>query len=60
VDYATILERRPRLDLRPEDLDEQLRRLAHAREHCDLYLDTTRLDAAEVQARVLAFLADYR
>jgi energy-coupling factor transporter ATP-binding protein EcfA2 len=60
VDYSTILKRRPGLNLRPQDLDEQLRRLAHAREHCDLYLDTTDLSPAEVQERVLAFLAECR
>ena len=38
-------------------LDEQHRRLRHAREHCDLYLDTDHLTEEEVLARVLAFLS---
>jgi thymidylate kinase len=57
VDHATMSQRRPWLQLRPEDVAEQARRLAHAREHCDLYIDTSRLTAGEVEARVLDFLA---
>lgn len=38
-------------------LDEQHRRLQHAREHCDLYLVTDGLEADEVQARVVDFLS---
>jgi hypothetical protein len=58
VAYGTILKRRPRLDIEPEDVAEQLRRLTHARAHCDLYLDTTHLSPAQVQERVLAFLSN--
>ncbi len=37
-------------------LDEEHRRLRHARAHCDLYLPTDGLTPDEVLARVLAFL----
>lgn len=30
------------------DYDEQLRRLRHAREHCDLFFDTDQRDTAEI------------
>ncbi len=36
--------------------EEREVRLAHARQHCDLYVDTSDLSAEEVLARVLAFL----
>lgn len=38
-------------------LDEQHRRLRHARVHCDLYLPTGDLSEDEVLATVLTFLA---
>ena len=56
VDYAAAKRRRPTINWGPERLEEQARRLAHAREHCDLYLDTSALTVGEVRARVLAFL----
>ncbi|MGC9522182.1 MAG: hypothetical protein ACP5HG_09940 [Anaerolineae bacterium] len=34
-------------------------RLAHARQHCDLYIDTTELTPREVYARARAFLERY-
>ncbi len=37
--------------------EEQHRRLAHAREHADLYLDSSGLTAAEVAERIAAFVA---
>lgn len=37
-------------------VEEREERLAHAREHCDYYVDTTDLTPDEVAARVLAFL----
>jgi nicotinamide riboside kinase len=40
----------------PERIADENERLAHARAHADLYLDTDPLTAAEVQQRVLAFL----
>ncbi len=39
-----------------EVLARQHERLADARKHCDLYLDTTPLTAVEVRERVVAFL----
>jgi hypothetical protein len=39
-------------------LDEQHRRLRHARAHCDLYLPTETLSEDEVLARVLDFLQE--
>ena len=38
--------------------DAQVQRLQHAREHCDLYIDTCEIPAEEVLARTLAFLAE--
>jgi hypothetical protein len=47
---------RGKLNWRIDDYNEQLRRLAHARKHADLILDTS-LDPPEViLARALAFL----
>lgn len=58
VDHARIRNRRPHLDLRQKDLAEQNRRLAHAREHCALYLDTNVMSLAEVKEKTMAFLAE--
>ncbi len=55
VSYAVAQRRRP-MDWQPADLEEQRRRLAHARAHCDLYLATDDLTIDEVRQRVLAFL----
>ena len=38
-------------------VEEERRRLAHARAHCDLYLMTDDLSEAEVLERVVVFLA---
>lgn len=56
VDYETIRSRRPYLDFRPEHLVEQNRRLAHARQHCHLYLDTNEMSITQVQDRTFSFL----
>ena len=56
VDYTAAKARRPYIDWGPERLREQAVRLAHAREHCDLYVDTSDLSKDEVRERVLAFL----
>lgn len=56
VAFDVILERRPGFNFKPDDLREQNQRLAHAREHCDLYIDTSNLTTAEVQEKTLAFL----
>ncbi|MGD2078312.1 MAG: hypothetical protein PVH18_08015 [Chloroflexota bacterium] len=54
--YEEIMHRRPSFDFKPADLAEQNRRLAHAREHCDLYVDTTDLTPDTVRQRCLSFL----
>lgn len=36
--------------------ERQQRRLAHARQHCDLLIDTDHLDPNEVLAQIVAFL----
>jgi deoxyadenosine/deoxycytidine kinase len=59
VDLAGISARRPRLDFKQKELTEQNRRLAHAREHCSLNLDTDELSQAEVQMQSLTFLAEW-
>ena len=56
VSFEAIRKRRPTLSFRPEDLAEQNNRLAHARKHCHLYVDTSEIDAAEVRERTLSFL----
>jgi len=39
-----------------EEYNEQVRRLRHAREHCDLLIDTTQLSPREILKRVLKHL----
>ena len=57
VDYESIKNRRPKTTLKPVDLVEQERRLAHARNHCDLYIDTSPLTPEEVREKALEFLS---
>lgn len=57
VDYAAVKARRPRIDWGPERLEQQAVRLAHARRHCDLYVDTSGLSREQVREQVLDFLA---
>ncbi len=59
VDYPTARARRPHIDGGPGRLAEQHRRLAHARKHCDFYLDTSDLSLPEVERQVRAYLARY-
>lgn len=56
VDYENTLRRRPHQDSGAQRVADQNKRLAHARKHCDLYIDTNGLTVAEVRAKVLAFL----
>ena len=58
VDYPAIHRRRPKMSGGPTRLAEQHDRLAHARAHCDLYLDTSALTPTEVRNQVLAFLPE--
>jgi chloramphenicol 3-O-phosphotransferase len=56
INYDEARSRRPHIDGGPRRLQEQHSRLAHAREHCDYYLDTTDLTPEEVRAAVFRFL----
>jgi hypothetical protein len=40
-------------------MEEQQRRLRHAREHCDLYLHTDALTLEQVRQRVIEFLQTF-
>lgn len=60
VNYESIRTRRPHLDFRPEHLVEQNRRLNHARQHCQLYLDTNELSATQVRDKTRSFLEQIR
>jgi thymidylate kinase len=55
VSYEVSTERR-RLNWTKAEYDEQQRRLAHARQHADFYLQTDPLAPEEVAAQVLTFL----
>ena len=49
---------RRRLDWLEKDYQEQLRRLAHARQHAHLFIDTDSLTPAQVLQIALDFLQD--
>ncbi|MFZ5821205.1 MAG: hypothetical protein ACOYYJ_15020 [Chloroflexota bacterium] len=53
--YPVTCQRR-NLDWTEADYLEQQRRLAHARQHADLFIDTDPLDPDQVLAQALAFL----
>jgi guanylate kinase len=55
VSYPVSMKRR-KMDWSEKDYAEQQRRLRHAREHADLYLDTDSLRIEEVREKVLKFL----
>ena len=55
VSYEVAQSRRW-LTWQPGDLEEQQRRLVHARAHCQVYVDTDRLSVEAVRQRVLAAL----
>jgi shikimate kinase len=50
--------RRKQLDWEPKDHAEQLRRLAHARQHCDIYVSTDDLTPEGILQTVLQSLKD--
>jgi hypothetical protein len=56
LSYESYQQRRPNDDAGPEYLDMQRARLAHARAHADLVVDTSELMAEEVRAAVAGFL----
>jgi deoxyadenosine/deoxycytidine kinase len=53
--YEVTCQRR-RLNWTEAEYAEQHRRLAHARQHADLYILTDHLSALEVQAKISSFL----
>lgn len=55
VSYPMSLQRR-QWNWKEEDYQEQHRRLSHAREHADLYINTDPLSPDEVLEKVLNFL----
>ncbi len=55
VSYPTTLLRR-KWDFPETDYQEQLRRLSHARQHADIYVNTDALTPDEVLEQVLVFL----
>jgi cytidylate kinase len=57
VSYPITRARR-KWDFQEADYQEQLRRLAHARKHADIYLDTDELTPDEVLAQVLEHLSE--
>ena len=50
--YETCTERKA-LNWKRHEYSEQLRRLSHAREHCDIYLSTDDLSTEEVLKEIL-------
>jgi hypothetical protein len=56
LSHEAYRQRRPKDDAGPEYLAIQRQRLAHAREHADLVIDTSELSAEAVWARVTALL----
>jgi cytidylate kinase len=48
---------RAKLDWQEKDYDEELRRLAHARDHADLSIETDNLTPEQVLEKALDFLA---
>lgn len=59
ITYAEARCRRPHIDGGPQRLAEQHRRLSHARQHADFYLDTSDLTPEVVQVIVLDFLREF-
>jgi hypothetical protein len=58
VDFSAVETRRPRSHGGPERLADQHKKLAHARAHCDFYLNTTTFSPVQVQEQVLQFLRE--
>lgn len=57
VSYAVAQSRR-KLNWEIEEYEKQLRRLRHAREHADLYLDTDSLTPEEALEKALNFIQE--
>ena len=58
VNYEVSMERR-KLNLSTREFDEQVRRLAHARQYAHVYVDTNSLTEQEVNLQVLQSLAQF-
>lgn len=58
VDYPATVQRRPHIDRGPQRVEIQKKRLAHAREHCDLYIDTNTLTPEQIQQQAISFLQE--
>ncbi len=58
VSYENTILRR-KLDWTSDEFAEQQRRLRHARQHADLYLDTNPMTAEEVRESALVFIASF-
>lgn len=58
VSYQVSLQRK-KLNWTQEEYREQQRRLSHAREYTDYYIDTDALTEDEVAERVVAFLRQH-
>ncbi len=56
VDYKNTLLRRPHIDLGPQRIVKQKKRLEHALSHADLYIDTNQLTANQIAQKALSFL----
>jgi len=55
VSYPLTVQRR-RLDWSYQEYEVQIQRLAHARQHADLYIDTDELTPEQVFERVMSFI----
>ncbi len=60
VSFSTINRRRLAVHFRPQDLAEQERRLAHAKQNCDFYIPTDDLTPDGILKLVLEFVASAR
>ncbi len=58
VSWEVACQRRP-TDVGPDWWDELARRLCHARQHADFYINTDKLTPQEVLERALAFLKSF-
>ncbi len=55
VSYQSATDRK-QLNWLQKEFDEQIRRLAHARKNCDIYIHTDSLKPTEVLSKVLEYL----
>jgi hypothetical protein len=55
VSYSLTIQRR-KLNWTEDEYKEEIRRLCHARQHADLYLNTDAFTAQEVLSEVISFL----